>query len=92
MWVKGGAVQGFDMCGLHITNWEFVPSLAEGFPVLLHFVLSQGRDKSEGTIISDSKPEWKFGMAALVRGMGSIMLVWLVTGDVNNLDHSIKVV
>lgn len=33
-------------------------------------------------------------MAALLRGMGNIMLVWLVAvkGDVNNLDHLIKVV
>ena len=33
-------------------------------------------------------------VAALLRGMGNIMLVWLVAvkGEVNNLDHLMKVV
>ena len=54
---KGGRGQGFDMSGFHVTDTEFAPSLAEGFPVRLHFLLSPSRDKSEGMVISHSIPE-----------------------------------
>lgn len=54
---EGGAGQSFNKCSLPIIlhHWEFVLSLASGFPILLPFLLSQSREKSEGKIVSDSR-------------------------------------
>lgn len=54
---QGGAGQSFSKCSRPVTlqHWEFVLSLASGFSILLHFLLSQSREKSEGKILSDSR-------------------------------------